>query len=76
MILAPGWEQSGTVQKNYEGSSWGYGFVWPWHKACLSGSEGGRSGPLPGSFMPSWVRPWPDCWLGRYLVRTVSLSGS
>lgn len=46
----PSWEQSGTVQKDYEGSSWGRGFVWPWHKACLGGSEGGRAGPHPWEF--------------------------
>lgn len=27
MMPTPGWEQSGTVQKDCEGSSWGHGFV-------------------------------------------------
>lgn len=47
MMPTQGWEQSGTVLKDYEGSSWGHGFVWPWHKACLGGSEGGGAGPPP-----------------------------
>lgn len=50
MMLTPGWEHSGTVQKDCEGSSWGHGFVWLWHKACLGGNEGGRAGLPPWEF--------------------------
>lgn len=75
MILAPGWEQSGTVQKSCEGSSWGYGFILGPGTRPAWVEVSGRSGP-PWEFHAKLGQALARLLVGQVFSEDVSLSGS